>query len=275
MPLVARMLRMDADSVSPGGGAEIRHILTLPQGDLTHAVCPAGQVSPTHHLPELQEQYYVLAGVGEIWRATDEREAATTLRPGRWAEMPAGMRFQFRSDRGVALVFLVAVLPSWRSDLFHTIADGAWDAGAPAQMPLTDAAALVEDWLSGDFDWGGRTEVPQTPPIDPIGSLQQGGLANWRLEAGTCSMAVRHQAVSQLWYVISGHGELWRANGDGDQSVTLLWPGVGFDIPAGTDFQVRASGQEALRVVLLSMPRHTQAAGPEHTTGPWEAGSVR
>lgn len=86
--------------MSPGGGAEIRHILSSPPGDLTHAVCPAGHVSPTHQLPELDEAYFILAGEGEIWRGTDERSAVTRLRPGRWVQMPAGMRFQFRARRG-------------------------------------------------------------------------------------------------------------------------------------------------------------------------------
>ena len=83
MSLSTHMISAVADAVSPGGGAEIRQLVQSPDGDLTHAVCRPGHASPTHHLPEMDEQYFVLAGQGEIWRATDEREAVTALRPGR------------------------------------------------------------------------------------------------------------------------------------------------------------------------------------------------
>jgi mannose-6-phosphate isomerase-like protein (cupin superfamily) len=74
-------LSADPDSVSPDGSAEIRHILQSPQGDLTHAVCRAGATAAVHHLPELDEGYYVLAGEGELWRQTEDHEAVTSLKP--------------------------------------------------------------------------------------------------------------------------------------------------------------------------------------------------
>jgi mannose-6-phosphate isomerase-like protein (cupin superfamily) len=67
--------------VSPNSSAEIRHILQSPQGDLTHAVCRAGATAAVHHLPELDEGYYVLAGEGELWRQTEDHEAVTSLKP--------------------------------------------------------------------------------------------------------------------------------------------------------------------------------------------------
>jgi mannose-6-phosphate isomerase-like protein (cupin superfamily) len=151
MSLSTRMLTDNADDVSPEGGAEIRHILASPQGDLTHAVCPAGQVAPAHHLPELHEQYYVLAGRGEIWRATAKREAVTALRPGRWVQMSAGTRFQYRANHGTSLVFLVVVLPSWRPELFHTDVEGAWHPGVDGQMSPTKAADLLAGWMSATY----------------------------------------------------------------------------------------------------------------------------
>src|SRR5688572_21079182 len=89
-----RTLPASPDAVSPDCGAEIRHLLTSPGGDLTHAVCLAGSTSRVHHLPQLDEGYFVLAGTGEIWRASDDRETVTALRPGRWVAMPEGTRFQ-------------------------------------------------------------------------------------------------------------------------------------------------------------------------------------
>jgi hypothetical protein len=45
----------------------------------------SGNTPGVHHLTELDEGYFVLAGAGEIWRASDDREAVTALRqPGGW-----------------------------------------------------------------------------------------------------------------------------------------------------------------------------------------------
>ena len=122
------MLSTDPDSASPGG-TEIRYLIKSSLGDLTHATCPERQVAPVHKLLGLHEAYYVLAGNGEIWRRTDDREGITALRPGRWVEMPAGTEFQFRAGRDAALVLLVIVMPSWQPHLFHIVEGGPQGPG--------------------------------------------------------------------------------------------------------------------------------------------------
>ena len=247
------LISADPDAVSPGGGAEIRHIVSSPLGDLTHAVCPSGHVAPTHHLPELDEEYYVLAGEGEIWRATDEREAVTALRPGRWVQMPAGVRFQYRANRGSSLVFLVVVLPGWAPELFHTVPDGLWSATAHDQAPPTPEADLVDGWMSGDLPGPFDDSASESLEIRRLGGFKRGSLAHCTLHAGTSSKPVSDSTVHEIWYVTEGHGELWRAD-DGEVTTALLWPGIGFDIPADTSFQLRATGVGALGAVRLRMP---------------------
>lgn len=56
------------------------------------------------------------------------REAVTSLRPGRWVEMPPGTQFQYRVFE-TSLVFLVVVVPSWQPELFHTVEGGFWSLG--------------------------------------------------------------------------------------------------------------------------------------------------
>lgn len=247
------VLSAEPDAVSPGGGAEIRHILSSPQGDLTHAVCPAGHVAPTHHLPELDEAYYVLAGEGEIWRATDEREAVTALRPGRWVQLPAGLRFQYRANRGSSLVFLVVVLPSWAPELFHTVPDGLWRPGADDHAPPTDETRLVDGWMSGDLRHQPVEPAPDGSELRQLGSFEKGSLAHCTLPAGAASQPLSQPDMNEIWFVTDGHGELWRSSG-GDETLELLWPGVGVDIPAATAYRVRATGAGALCMVRLRMP---------------------
>jgi mannose-6-phosphate isomerase-like protein (cupin superfamily) len=253
-PTISALAAMP-DAVSPDGGAEIRHILTSPAGDLTHAVCRAGITSGTHHLPDLNEAYYVLGGAGEIWRANEDRDVVTALRPGRWVAMPAGMRFQYRANFGTSLVFMVVVLPSWRADLFHIVDGGKWAPGAGDSVPPTEDSERDDSWLAHDLPQATDYLAPDGSEIRLLGSFGKGGLAECTLHPGSTSSPVRHRSVHEIWFVVGGVGELWRSTGDADGNVAPLWPGIGLEISKGTAFQFRTTGAEPLRIVILTMPR--------------------
>ena len=55
------------------------------------------------------------------------------------------------------------------------------------------------------------------------------------------SRATVHATVSELWHVLSGHGQLWRRDDTGEQT-TVLERGVSIDNPVGTAFQDRCTG---------------------------------
>ena len=69
----------------------------------------------------------------------------------------------------------------------------------------------------------GTMLLPDAPDaIAPDGSqvrvllrLDGGSMAHFRLAAGQVSRAVAHHAVDELWYVLSGHGQMWRRQGTG------------------------------------------------------------
>lgn len=244
------------DSSSPEGGAEIRYLLNSKGGDLTHAVCPAGELAPTHELPELDEAYFVLGGSGEIWRRHQKWEGITALRPGRFVWMPRGTQFQYRASQGASLVFLVAVLPSWRRELFHIVDAGPWEAGAGGMLTTGEIGEKADEvWLSGDLHHYPDATAPDNSEIRMLGGVERGSLAHCTLHPGMCSLPVRHRTIYEIWYVVSGHGELWRSDPEGSQRVDLLWPGVAVDLPTGSTFQFRATGYDALRIVLLTIPR--------------------
>lgn len=263
------VLSAEPDDVSPGGGAEIRHILRSPQGDLTHAVCPIGDVAPNHHLPEADEQFYVLAGEGEIWRTGEGRDAITGLRPGRWVAMPRGTQFQYRANFGKPLIFLVCVLPSWTPDLFHTLPTGRWPAGTDDNTPPTPWTDLVDGWRSGDLPQSYDAIAPDGSEIRLLGAFADGSLSHCTLRTGARSTAVRHRTVHEIWYVVDGFGEIWRRGTDGQEEVTRLAAGTGVDIPVGTSFQFRATGVDPLRIVILTMPRWPGDDEAMRTEGIW------
>lgn len=83
--------------------------------------------------------------------------------------------------------------------------------------------------------------------------LQGGSMAHFRLDPGQTSIAVTHRSVEELWYVVSGSGEMWR-NQAGLEEVTRLEPGSCVSIPVGTAFQFRCSGSEPFSAVAVTMP---------------------
>jgi mannose-6-phosphate isomerase-like protein (cupin superfamily) len=86
-----------------------------------------------------------------------------------------------------------------------------------------------------------------------LAGLPGASMAQFTLAPGGVSVPVRHRTVSELWYVVAGHGEMWRRQGD-HEAVVPLGPGTSLSIPVGTDFQFRAAGEEPLEAVGVTMP---------------------
>ena len=83
--------------------------------------------------------------------------------------------------------------------------------------------------------------------------LTGGSMAHFRLEPGQTSIAVAHRTVEELWYVVSGRGEMWRKQADREEVVGLR-TGSCVSIPVGAAFQFRCSGDEPFSAVTVTMP---------------------
>jgi mannose-6-phosphate isomerase-like protein (cupin superfamily) len=56
--------------------------------------------------------------------------------------------------------------------------------------------------------------APDGSQVRVLLRLDGGSMAHFGLAAGQVSRAVAHHAVGELWYVLSGHGQMWRRRGD-------------------------------------------------------------
>jgi len=83
--------------------------------------------------------------------------------------------------------------------------------------------------------------------------LDGGGLAHFELAPGLTSLAVTHRTVEEIWFFLSGRGEMWRKL-EGQEEVVPVESGVCITIPLGTWFQFRALGTEPLRALGVTMP---------------------
>jgi mannose-6-phosphate isomerase-like protein (cupin superfamily) len=95
--------------------------------------------------------------------------------------------------------------------------------------------------------------APDGSAVRILLSLGAGSMAHFELAPGQTSLAVVHRSVAEIWYVVSGRGEMWRAAGAREET-TPLAAGVCLTIPVGTRFQFRAGASEGLCAVAVTMP---------------------
>jgi len=101
-----------------------------------------------------------------------------------------------------------------------------------------------------------------------LARLPGASVAQFELAPGEVSQAVVHRTIDEIWYVVSGRGELWRRQPLQEETVALA-PGMCLTIPCGTEFQFRALGAEALRVLGISLPPWPGEGEAAPVTGPW------
>ena len=81
--------------------------------------------------------------------------------------------------------------------------------------------------------------------------------------------ATVHATVSEFWYILEGHGEIWRDDGK-DSSITDLIPGTSIDIPVGTAFQYRNISDVDLKFICVTMPRWPGDSEATFVRGKWQ-----
>jgi len=99
--------------------------------------------------------------------------------------------------------------------------------------------------------------------------LDRGGLAHFELGPQQVSIAVTHRTVEEIWYVLSGHGEMWRCQDD-QEEIVQLQAGVCLTIPLGTRFQFRSIGEVPLAAVGITMPPWPGEDEAVIVSGKWE-----
>jgi mannose-6-phosphate isomerase-like protein (cupin superfamily) len=59
-----------------------------------------------------------------------------------------------------------------------------------------------------------RTAVaPDGSDVRVLLDFAAGSMAHFELRAGEISRAVMHRSVEEIWFVVSGRGEMWRKQG--------------------------------------------------------------
>ena len=110
--------------------------------------------------------------------------------------------------------------------------------------------------------------APDGSDVRILLGLRGGGMAHFTLGPGQTSAAVAHRTVEEIWFVVSGRGEMWRRHGGREEIVPLV-PGTCLTIPLDTQFQFRALGAEPLVAVAVTMPPWPGDDEAHPVAGPW------
>jgi len=112
--------------------------------------------------------------------------------------------------------------------------------------------------------------APDGSAVRILLQLSGGSMAHFELAPGQTARAVAHRTVEELWYFLSGRGEMWRKLGDNEE-VVAVGPGVAVSLPRGTHFQFRSFGPEPLAAVGVTMPPWPGEEEAYAVPGPWPA----
>ena len=121
------------------------------------------------------------------------------------------------------------------------------------------------------------TMLPEEPDAkSPAGAdvrslmdSETGGMIHSTVPPHQINRAVVHATVSEFWYVLEGHGEIWRDDGK-EGSITVLVPGTSIDIPVGTAFQYRNVSDGELKFICIAMPPWPGESEATHVQGIWQ-----
>src|SRR5262245_5374730 len=95
--------------------------------------------------------------------------------------------------------------------------------------------------------------APDRSDVRILLGLTGGGMAHFELAPRETSVAVAHRTVEEIWFFLTGRGELWRRQGSREEVVPVD-AGVCITIPVGTHFQFRSLSYEPLAALGVTMP---------------------
>ncbi len=122
-----------------------------------------------------------------------------------------------------------------------------------ANVPANQEARKSSDFQTRNLPAQRDGVAPDWSDVRILLRLPEGGMADFELAPNQTSKAVTHRTVEEIWYFVSGHGQMWRKQNE-HETIVDVYPGVSLTIPLGTQFQFRSLGPEGLAAIGVTMP---------------------
>ena len=233
----------DYDYLAPDG-SEIRLLPGVRKGSSAHCILPPGKITKPVKHKTVEEIWYVISGQGKMWQKSNETVNVVDLTEGVVITIPTGNHFQFANTGQEPLSLLIFTIPPWPG------AHEAVDVEDLSQEK-TDNSKLIfhHKVLPERYD----ELAPDTSEIRFLARTHRASCGHCVLPPGKTSNAVKHKTIEELWYVLSGEGEMWQRSDD-MECLLKLKKDLALTIATGNHFQLRNTGSEPLCIVLLTMP---------------------
>lgn len=119
--------------------------------------------------------------------------------------------------------------------------------------------------------------LPETPDAQsPAGAdirylldSPSGNMIHSTVPPHQINRATVHATVSEFWYILEGHGQIWRDDSR-ESSIVDLFPGIAIDVPVGTKFQYRNVSDVDLKLICIAMPPWPGDAEATYIEGIWQ-----
>ena len=134
---------------------------------------------------------------------------------------------------------------------------------------MTAGKALAHEFASLQLPAKPTARAPDGSEVRMLITLPSGRMSHFQLPAGAVARAVTHRTVEELWFILSGRGEMWRKQGLREEIVALQ-SGVCLSIPLGTHFQFRAAPDEPVCAIAVTMPPWPGDEEAVLVPGPWQ-----
>ncbi len=104
--------------------------------------------------------------------------------------------------------------------------------------------------LQSNYDY----PAPDGSEIRLLSDAKNGGLCHCTLPPGKISNAVKHKTVEEIWYCLSGNGQIWCKLENTTEKIVDVCEGVSLTIPVGAHFQFRNTSDKPLCFLIATMP---------------------
>ena len=98
---------------------------------------------------------------------------------------------------------------------------------------------------------------------------ERGNMIHSTVPPHQVNKATVHATVCEFWYILEGHGEIWRDDGL-ESCITELVPGTSIDILPGTAFQYRNAADVDLKFICVTMPPWPGDSEAAYVKGKWQ-----
>ena len=113
-------------TVTAPDGSDVRVLAGGRRGSMAHFELAAGRTSAAIVHRSVEELWFVIGGVAEMWRSDAQHEEVTRLGAGTSLSIPVGTRFQFRSLGPEPFRAVGVTMPPWPGADEAVFVEGPW-----------------------------------------------------------------------------------------------------------------------------------------------------